>query len=184
MRRERAVAAALLAACAVCAAWGQTTPDFLPGTMGKPNVEPQWNEAESEVPPPPALRMSGLVAIDVDSASALRFAVDPQSVSIGKDGVVRYVFVATSSSGAVNAAYEGLRCDRGEYRVYARSSGQGWRSVDTEWKSLFEGFEARHVRAIAKAGACAGHTPNRSAQQIVQDLRTPFDRKFGGSSAP
>ena len=48
----------------------------------------------------------------------------------------------------------------------------------------FTNNRSERMRAIAKAGACAGHTPNRSAQQIVQDLRTPFDRKFGGSSAP
>ena len=179
MPREAAVAAALFAACAC---WAQPTPDTFPGTMGKPADEAEWKE--TEVPSPPPLRTSGLVGIDAGGSSQLQFGVDPQSVQVGDDKVVRYVFVATSRSGAVNAAYEGLRCDRGEYRVYARASGQGWRPVDTEWKSLFEGFEAQHVRAIAKGGACAGRTPNRNAQQIVQDLRAPAGRKFGGSNAP
>src|SRR3569832_466688 len=133
MRREAVVAAAFWAACSC---WAQSAPDFLPGTMGKPTQDSDWKEIE--VPPPPALRTSGLVEIDVGGGSQFRFGVDPQSVAIGKDKVVRLVVVATSSSGAVNAIYEGLRCDRGEYRVYARSSGQGWRPVETEWKSLFD----------------------------------------------
>jgi hypothetical protein len=133
MLRETAVAAIL---CAACASWAQT-PDFAFGTMGKPNEEAEWKEVE--VPPPPALRTSGLVSVEVNGGSELRYGVDPHSIAVGKDGVVRYVIVASSRSGAINALYEGVRCDRGEYRVYARSSGQGWRPAETEWKSLFEG---------------------------------------------
>jgi hypothetical protein len=178
MHRELTLAAALWAACG---AWAQTSPDFLPGAMGKPTADPEW--AESEAPPPPALRTDGLVTIEVSGGSDLRWAIDPQSVVVGPDRIVRYVVVATTAS-ATNAAYEGINCDRAEYRVYARSGGQGWRPVETAWKSLFEGAEARHVRAIATGGACQGHAPNGSAAQIMRDLRTPHDRKFGGSSAP
>jgi hypothetical protein len=160
-----------LAAC-VCAA----------AAFAQPASDTDWKEAE--VPPPPPLRMDGLVPIEVTGAVDLRYAVDPQSVGIGSDGVVRYVVVATSRAGAVNAMYEGVRCGRAEYRVYARSSGQGWRPVETEWRSLYEGVEARHARAVARGGACFGPAPNRSAQQVVRDLRTPDDRKFGGSGAP
>jgi hypothetical protein len=150
--------------------------------MGHATTDPEW--AEVEVPAPPALRTKDLIAVDVGGGSELRFGIDPQSVGVGSDRVVRYVLVASSRSGAVNAVYEGLRCDRGEYRVYARSSGDGWRAVQAEWKSVFEGGEARIARAIAKAGACQGHSPNGKAEQIVRDLRAPFDRKFGGSNAP
>ena len=37
--------------------------------------------------------------------------------------MVRYVVVATSDSGAVNAIYEGIRCDTGRFKVYARHNG-------------------------------------------------------------
>jgi hypothetical protein len=179
MLREIAVAVTL---CAACASWAQQTPDFAFGTMGKPNEESDWKE--SEVPPPPALRTSGLVAVEVSASAELRYGVDPESIAVGKDRVVRYVIVASSRSGAINALYEGLRCDRGEYRVYARSSGQGWRPAETEWKSIFEGAEARQALAIAKGGACVGRTPNGGAERIARDLGTREDRKFGGSSAP
>jgi hypothetical protein len=162
MRRELACALALGAAGA---AWAQPAPG--------------WNELE--VPPPPAVRTSGLVAIDVPGSVDLRYGVEPASVAIGADRVVRFVVVATSRSGAVNAIYEGVRCDRGEYRVYARSSGDGWHTVESGWKSLGEGIEARQAKAVAQAGACRGRVPNVAAAQIVSDLRAPVDRKFGGS---
>jgi hypothetical protein len=168
MRRELILLGAALASAAALA---QPAAD-----------DPDWKEAQ--VPPPPALRTEGLVPVEIGS-SALRFGVDPASVSVGKDRIVRYVIVATSSSGAVNAMYEGIRCDRDEYRVYARHSpGQGWRMVDTEWKSVKEGVEAVHVRAVARAGACLGHSPSGTADVVVRNLRSPNDRKFGASGAP
>ena len=181
MRREWAVAAALVAACT---SWAQQAPDFLPGTMGKPVDDSAREWKEADVPPPPALRMSDLVPIDVRGSSELRYGVDPASVGVGEDAVVRFVAVASSRSGAVNALYQGVRCDRAEYRVYARSSGQGWHAVETQWKPMGDGPEARLARAIAEAGACRGHAPDGSASQIVRELRMPLERKFGGSSAP
>jgi hypothetical protein len=175
MRREVAVAAAVWAAGA---AWAQQAPDF-PAMTGPAGITAPWQEAEA--PPPPALRTSGLVPLEVPGAVELRYGVDPASVAIGADRVVRFVVVASSRSGAVNAIYEGVRCDRGEYRVYARSSGQGWHPVEAGWKSLSEGIEAHQARAVAKDGACRGHVANASATQVVRDLRAPPDRKFGGS---
>jgi hypothetical protein len=143
--------------------------------------DPDWRE--QDVPPPPALQAQGLVEIEIGTGpSELRFGIDPKSVSVGRDRVVRYVMVATSRSGAVNASYEGLRCDRGEYRVYARSSGQGWRPVATEWRSLFDGVEARRALAVARGGACQGRSANDSTAQILRDLATPPGQKFGGWS--
>ncbi len=150
--------------------------------MGKPSGETAvWNE--TDVPPPPALRTDGLIPVEVSGGTELRWAVDPKSVAVGADRVVRYVVVARARS-AMNASYEGVNCDRGEYRVYARSGGQGWHAVEAEWKSLSGGGEAQHARAIAKAGACQGHAPNGSAAQIVRDLGAPQGSKFGGSNAP
>jgi len=64
-----------------------------------PNLAADWKETEA--PPPPPLRTTGLIPIDV-AGSSLRFGVDPASISVGADRVVRYVVVATSASGTVN----------------------------------------------------------------------------------
>ena len=166
MRHKLAVAA--LGLCSAAAFAQIVTPD------------PEWKE--QAVPPPPALQTQGLLEVDIGAGSELRFGVDPKSIAIGEDRVVRYVVVATSRSGAVNATYEGLRCDKGEYRIYARHGGQGWRAVQADWRSLQDGVEARRALAVARAGACQGRTPNDSPAQIVKDLSAPPGQKFGGWS--
>jgi hypothetical protein len=140
-------------------------------------VDPDWQEAEA--PPPPALRLDGLIPLEVPRSS-LRFGVDPASVALGSDGIVRYVVVATSTTGAVNALYEGLRCDTGEFKVYARhNAGSGWTvAKDSPWRPLHDGQSASHSLLIARTGACVGRSPNRSADQIVRDLRAPVDTRF------
>lgn len=162
MRRELA---ALLAATAASAVLAQTAPS-----------DPDWREAEA--PPPPALQTGKLIPLDMPGSS-LRFGVDPDSVSIGSDGLVRYVVVASSASGAVNAIYEGIRCDNAHYRVYARHTpAGGWLRADTDWRPMHDGAASRHTLVIARNGACLGHAPNGSAAQIVRDLKSSPDRRF------
>lgn len=140
-------------------------------------VDPDWREVE--VPPPPAVRLEGLVPLEMPR-SALRFGVDPASVAVGNDSVVRYVVVATAAAGAVNAMYEGIRCNTGEFKVYARyNPGSGWRiAKDASWRALHGAQHSSHSLVIARTGACDGHAPNHSADQIVRDLRAPVDRRF------
>jgi len=158
------VALALAGACLAVSA--QVAPD-----------DPDWKEVEAA--PPPALRTSGLVPVDVPGTS-LRFGVDPASVSIGSDRIVRYVIVATSASGTVNAMYEGIRCDAGEVKVYARHNpDSGWVPArSAQWQSLHTTPNSRHSLEVARSGACLGRGPNGNAAQVVQDLRAPMDRRF------
>lgn len=159
MRREF-VLAALVAAGPACA-----------------QVFGEWDEGD--VPPPPALRTEGLVTVDI-GGSDLRFGIDPASISVGKDQVVRFVFVARSRSGTVNAFYEGVHCSRATYRLYARHSPtQGWRPVEADWKPLNEGLEGRYAFQAARAGVCTGRVPGGTPSQIVQSLKSPPDSKIG-----
>jgi hypothetical protein len=155
----------LAAAFMACAALAQPSPS-----------DPDWRE--SDAPPPPALRTADLVPLEMPGSNNLKFGVDPDSVSIGSDSIVRYVVVASSATGAVNAMYEGIHCDKGESRVYARHTpGAGWALADTEWRSMHAGA-ARHTLTIARDGACIGQAPNGSAAQIVRDLKASPDRRF------
>ena len=163
MRLERLVLALAIGTCAAHAQLQQPDPD--------------WKETEA--PPPLSFQTTGLIPIDIPRSS-LRFGVDPASVSLGRDGIVRYVVVAASSTGTVNAMYEGVRCDSGEFKVYARhNSGTGWTvAKDASWRSLHQQPVSRHTLTIARTGACIGRGPNRSASQIVRDLRAPVDTRF------
>jgi hypothetical protein len=139
-------------------------------------TDPDWKEAEAPRPGP--VKTDGLIPIEV-GRTELRWGVDPASISIGGDGIVRYVVVASSASGALNAFQEGLRCTSSEVKVYARYSASGWtQDPKAEWRPL-HGTSWRHSAEIAKAGACDGNAPNGPASRIVRELGTP--RAWHGS---
>lgn len=139
--------------------------------------DPDWKEVEAPAPPP--LRTEHLIRIELPESS-LRFGVDPASIVLGSDRIVRYVVVGTSSSGVVNAFYEGIRCSTGEVRLYARHSpDRGWVPVsDSQWRPLREPRLSRHSLVIARTGACLGGAPNDSAAQIVRDLGGSVNWRF------
>jgi hypothetical protein len=142
--------------------------------------DPDWKEVEAPPPAPLRLdRLDRLLRIEIPE-STLRFGVDPASVVLTSDGIVRYVVVATSNTGAVNAFYEGIRCSTGEGRLFARyNPDSGWVPVkDGLWRSLSDNRPSHHSLAIARSGACLGGAPNVSAEQIVRDLGRGADRRF------
>lgn len=153
-------------AVAAGAAFGQLAP-----------LDPDWREADA--PPPPALKTERLIELDMPRTS-LRYGIDPASVAVGADGVVRYVVVARSPSGAVNAMYEGIHCKTADVKVYARHNpDSGWVKVQNpQWKPLHETQHSRHSLLIARTGVCLGQAPNGSARQIVRDLAAPADSRF------
>lgn len=138
-------------------------------------VDPQaaWNE--SGIPAtPPSFDMSRLIQVDAPHGSSLKYGIDPNTLSISDDGVVRYVVVASSAQGAVNALYEGIRCSTGEYRLYARHSPEsGWsRAKGSEWQSVFDDMPSKHPLAIARAGVCIGRAPNGPLGTMLRTLRS------------
>lgn len=141
------------------------------------STNPDWKEIEA--PPPPALSTRNLIALDLKGTS-LRFGVDPASISVGSDDVVRYVVVAASASGVTNGIYEGIRCSTGEVKVYARHNpDSGWVPArSAEWQSLHATTNYRYSLYIARNGVCLGHGHNGPASQIARDLRTGVDRRF------
>ena len=138
---------------------------------------PDWKELEA--PPPPALRTSGLIPLEIPRTT-LRFGVDPASISVGSDSVVRYVVVATSSTGTVNAIYEGIRCSSGEVKVYARHNpDSGWVPArNADWQPIQSTPNYRYSLYVARNGACVGRGPNGTPTQIARDLRRPPQQKF------
>lgn len=163
--RLNVCAAAMVLAAASSAGAQLVTPD------------PDWKETEA--PAPPAFKLDGLIPLEIPR-SGLRYGVDPASVALSPDGIVRYVVVATSTTGAVNAIYEGIRCNTAEVKVYARHNpDSGWTKASGDWRALHDSYpSSRHSLLIARTGACMGHAPNRSAAQIVKDLRSPVDSRF------
>ena len=103
----------------------------------------------------------------------LRYGVDPATIFITGDGVVRYVIVASSPGGTVNAFYEGVRCATAEMKTYARSTGSEWHTVSApEWKPV-RNMISLHTAAVAQQGLCRGRAPRASVSDVVMQLKNP-----------
>ncbi len=153
----------LLSALISLKAWAQS-----------PALDPDWQE--SQVATPPTFQVKGLLLLDMPRYVSIKIGVDPTTVSIGPDGVVRYVAVAANSSGTVNAMYEGIRCATGEVKVYARygMSGQWTMLEDPQWTPLNDNQPSRHALAFARQGACDGRAATATTvDQIIRLLKNP-----------
>lgn len=108
-----------------------------------------WQEFKATMPPAPD--PDKLIPFEVSVANANRFYIDPVSVSVGKDGVVRYTVVIEAAGGARTVNYEGLRCETRERRLYAfgqpdgtwiENQGAGWAAVHKQQHKMHNGYQA------------------------------------------
>jgi hypothetical protein len=136
-------------------------------------IEPEeWKE--SETPPPPAFSTDRLIPLAMPPYVTLQFGVDPGTLAIGSDGLVRYVVVARNNAGSTTAIYEGLRCVTGEVKTYARqTSGGPWVMVKTpQWQALTARLPSKHAAVLAHQGVCDSQsTTANSVAEIVKALK-------------
>ena len=102
---------------------------------------PKWGEEQFRLPAWPDDR--NLVAIKTDTSDA-RFThyVDINSLTTGKDEVVRYTVVAESTTGTRNVTFEGMRCTpHGAYKEYAYGVNGKFvpTAVADQWRTLDKG---------------------------------------------
>ena len=118
----------------------------------------EWVEDTAAVPP--AFSQDALIPIEMPSYVSLKVGIDPATLTVGSDGVVRYVVVMRNASGSANAAYEGILCTKGEVKTYARAGTNGkWVAIkQPEWRALTDNLPSRHAYAIAKQGGCDART--------------------------
>jgi hypothetical protein len=153
-----------LVACALLAACG-----------GAPRSEP---EADDALPAEEALVLpaypleADLVALPLAGPPGeFRFFVDGNSISAGKDGVVRYTLVARSAAGAHNVSYEGMRCASGELRTYALGRGGEWIPAKGGWRALGAGSAQRWHEALYREYFCRLKQPVASRAAALEALR-------------
>ncbi|MGE5386458.1 MAG: CNP1-like family protein [Betaproteobacteria bacterium] len=138
---HRAALAVAAIACAASSATAQLIPivrtpsqtDFENDFETKP-----WEEVATQLPPLPLKK--DLSPFYVSAATEHRFFIDPEAVSVGQDGVVRYTVVIETSGGANNTSYEGMRCQTREWRHYASGHpGIGWsKTRNAPWHKIRE----------------------------------------------
>lgn len=131
----------------------------------------QWKEIEVQLPPAPDEK--ALIPLYVSAATDNRFFIDGASLSVGTDGVVRYVLLVLSPQGARNVTFEGMRCASRERRIYAsgRSDGSWSKSRNNEWVRIQEVYANRHHANLYLEYFCPIGIPVRSAEEAREALR-------------
>ncbi len=133
---------------------------------------PDWKETEA--PPPPAFDPARVVEIEMPSRLTLNYGVDPDTIRITGDGIVRYVVVASNRTGAMNAFYEGVRCATAEMKTYARFTGGEWHPVENpDWQKMRD-MSSPHASELARQGLCRGRAPRQTPREIVQYIKRPI----------
>ena len=133
-----------------------------------------WQEIEVQLPPAP--KKESLVSFYVSPTSDNRSYVDVSSVSVGEDGVVRYVLVIETAGGARNVSFEGMRCQTRQRRLYAsgRLDGSWSKARKNEWEMVREAQMNRHYAALYLDFFCPDGAVVRSAADAVRALRTGY----------
>lgn len=131
----------------------------------------QWSEEEVSLPPLP--RDEDLLEFYVSAVATNHFYIDTASISVGKDGVVRYTLVVRAGGGAVNIAYEGIRCDTRELRRYAMGKADGtWaKSRDPGWRPIENKPVNRHHAALSRELFCPNGVPLANPEEGREALR-------------
>ena len=144
------------------------------------NRKPTPTEGQVALPSYPVA--ARLIEFEKTPGADFRYFIDPETLSVDKDGVVRYVLVARSSNGAQNVTYEGLRCETGEYRFYAFGQADGtWSRSRSDWRSLQVAPVLQRVLYVDYF--CPQKVAILNAGEGVRALRDgghPFAKGFGG----
>jgi len=169
-RAGRRSAAALALMATTACAYAQWNDQL--GNSGFEDNDQPWQESEITLPAPP--QSQDLLPFYVSPIATQSFAIDAKSVTVDSDGVIRYTLVATSSSGARNVSYEGIRCATYESKRYAFGQPDGaWsRSRYGQWRTI-HGYAANRPQAVlAKNYFCRELTIAGSAEDMVERIRS------------
>jgi hypothetical protein len=130
---------------------------------------------DKDVTPPALPDYNALLPFEVSKNTTLTFGIDPKSLSVGKDNVVRYTVVIQSPAGARNVRYEGIRCTDGQqWKLYAaiNEDGDGWDSeTNTDWERIEYNSLNAYQLTLAKDYFCDFSSVAGDAKQIVENIR-------------
>jgi hypothetical protein len=171
---RRGILLGLIAALAQLAgAAAAQDPQYPGGYRPQFEEDKPWEEQKWALPPYPA--EGDLVRFDVGNNSAFQFFVDSKSVSVDKDGVVRYTLVARSASGALNVSYEGIRCESHERKLYAfgRADRTWAQARNAEWARIASAktYPNNQHAVLAEEFFCPAQGGVRNTEDAIASLR-------------
>jgi hypothetical protein len=164
----KTIAVALISSCLLVACGGQSSrvADDEDGPKG-------WNELPTTLPTYP--QPQNLVEFAAGPATnSNRFYIDPSSISIGTDGVVRYTLVVRTGGGGENVSYEGMRCSERQQKSYAFGrSDRTWTPARTsEWRRIEPKDINRHYGVLYVDYFCPDRKrPIKTVSEAIQRLK-------------
>jgi hypothetical protein len=162
----RRSAAALFLICWLPAAGAQFYGDKKYGEFYE--EEKKWNELEAQLPAFP--KQEDLIEFNAGGATSNRHHVDATTLTVGADGVVRYVAVVKTSGGATNISFEGIRCGTRERKLYAfgRTDGSWSPARAPSWQRIRHGS---YQSLLYTDYFCPQHAILRKAEEGVDALK-------------
>jgi hypothetical protein len=140
-----------------------------------------FKEGTTTMPSSPP-NQSRLVPFYVSERTIFKFAIDTDSISIGKDGITRYIVVMTNPSGEQQAQYEGIRCESFQWRLYGNLEGGTWRENPlSSWREIQSKVPNRYQAALAQGALCNFNSQEKSMAAILKALDPS---NFTGGSKP
>lgn len=138
-----------------------------------------WKETTLELPPYPDIPSMQGGELQL-SRGDLTYKLDLDSIAIGEDGVTRYTIVITSSTGAQNILYEGVRCQTAEYKSYAFGSQGGWsEAVFPQWQSVGSVRGSAHRRELFLYYFCDEYRSPLPREQVLARIKDPYQMQGG-----
>jgi hypothetical protein len=132
---------------------------------------PPWEEEAVQLPAFP--QEANLREFYVSPTTSHKFLIDASTLSVGKDGVVRYVLVVRTSGGATNTTYEGIRCASGEFKIFATGHRDGtWALARKgEWRPIENKPTNRQHAALSRDYFCPIGTSIQTPAEGQEALR-------------
>lgn len=165
----------LLLAGAATSAVAQWDPHSGPAPNRYDHGEEEKPWQELQVAPPAFPRPENLRDFYVSAVATNKYSVDASTLTVGADGVVRYVLVVRTSGGATNVSFEGIDCKERRWKHYATGRSDGtWsesRAGRLEWRAIENKPVNPHHAALSRDLFCPIGNPIRSADEGRNALR-------------
>lgn len=178
--RFSCVRSACVAAVLLCPAIAFTDSTFEDGPVGfdrglKLEKKP-WVEGDAEFPALPG-KVDKLIELNVSTAGLpYRVYIDPLSLHVGDDRVVRYTVVMVSGNGVRNITYEGLHCGERTFRRMAYGGDGEWHTINNPaWQRISGGGINQYRKLLYDVYFCDVANRYQNADELARKLRSGID---------
>jgi hypothetical protein len=143
----------------------------------KYKADPAAQQRELDLVLPAFPRSEGLIDVPLDSPDfPYSLWIDPESLSVGEDRVVRFTAVLRSPAGAETVSYEGILCDQRRYKRYAYGNAGEFRTLPApDWVFIRNTRQDIFRAVLTDSYFCP--LPGRDNRQLIlnklQNARLP-----------